>query len=143
MGKRLSLIQSIVLAGLIVTAFARTKAQGAVVKGFLLGLSLIGIGLLSADFQFRSSSRVLPTSAVAVFRLSMVLSCVAVRVQGIRRGIKAKSQNWKLWIFLDIRSCFEIATFGLSFLSFYHVLASRIKYKLVKCSIINLHTLTG
>lgn len=70
MGKILNLIQSIALAGLTATAFGRTNAQGVVMKGILLALSLTGIGLLSADFKFRSSSRLLPTSAVAVFRTS-------------------------------------------------------------------------
>lgn len=73
-----------------------------------------------------------------------MLSCFIVRLEGVRRGIEAKSQNWKLWLSLDIRSCFEIATFGFSLISFYDVLASRINYKLVRCpSIIILRTLTG
>lgn len=134
---RLNWIQGIAWAGLI--AFERTYAQ-IVITRILQALLLTGIGLLLADFKFRSSSLILPTPAVAAFRMSMTLACLIMRFEGSME----KSQNWKYWIPLDIRICFEITAFGLSFLSFSDVLASRVNYKLGRCSsIIILRTLTG
>ncbi|KAK9444635.1 hypothetical protein VB005_01698, partial [Metarhizium brunneum] len=113
-------LEGIAWAGLI--AFERTYAQ-IVITRILQALLLTGIGLLLADFKFRSSSLILPTPAVAAFRMSMTLACLIMRFEGSME----KSQNWKYWIPLDIRICFEITAFGLSFLSFSDVLASRVQ----------------
>ena len=137
-------------------AFGQSAAQGTFIKRCIQLLSATGIvllvvdiGLFAADVRIETFTDYTTMLAVAFFRGSMALGCCIIRIQGdirkkrtrpsrslsrgpvnIRNPQKSPSPSWGP---INIRIPFEVAGFGLSFLSFSYEL-SRIDYKLVRTS---------